>query len=106
MLAAPSYLATPILADNLPLGYNVQAADAMSDVPLSYYRMKYHKIPVYSLDADESWQARRKLFLRFAGFVAASYVAGVLSLKALTLGSIYVAESLGYANSAHGELVK
>lgn len=68
--------------------------------------MKYHKIPVFTYKADESWPARRKVFLKFMAFVACSYVVGVLSLKALTLGSIFAAEALGYESRAHGKIVK
>lgn len=68
------------------------------NAPLSFYRMKYHSIPIYAEEADESAKARRNLFLRYIGFLAASYLTGVASLKVLTLASIFVAESVGYTN--------
>lgn len=60
--------------------------------------MKYHKVPVFAEDLDESWKARRETFMRFVRFVLASYVAGILTIKGLTLAGVAASEQLGLAH--------
>ena len=61
---------------------------------------------MYTEVADESWRARARLFLRFAGFVAVSYAVGIVTINAATLASISVTEKLGYGDSGRAALVK
>ena len=78
----------------------------IAEFPVSFYQMKYHQIPVYSKRADESWSVRRGYLLRFVAFIAVSYTVGIASVKAATLGSILVAERLGYGNDQRAAIVR
>lgn len=53
---------------------------------------------MFAEDLDESWKARRETFMRFVRFVLASYVAGILTIKGLTLAGVAASEQLGLAH--------